>query len=343
MSDLLLREPSTLTVKKLHAAFSTKGVTSINVMTEGINVDAEGEHTIGGKDHDGNSWETTLGEASLGHLASWLDIPRPFLVKQTPDVQQFLLSTLLARKPGEIAIDITEGGIQDIRPAGRERMDPRIAIDVAAKVVGADAPVISSFRDLKEYRFDVVVKDGSEFQGGDAKVNDITKGGLRFGQDTQHRLAPWVNTFLYRLVCTNGMEVAAATEHKVTLKGKSMAEVRVALEEAALTQMALVNNQITAFYDMRTKKVDDPYQLVRRLSREGRYPARVLSALEDRMPIAIPDQSDATMFDVVNLITNMANHPDLLDRPNARRDLEAAGGVVIQDHIDRCPRCASAI
>lgn len=339
--DYLMRPAPTDTVSKLHDTFATKGISTIAVMSEAINVDAEGSRTVGGKDHGGKDWEVPLIGSSIGHLANWLGIPRPFLEKATPDVQQFLLATYMARKPGEIEVDISDGGIQEIRPAGLGRMDPRPVIDVAARVIGEDAPVISAFRDLKEYRFDVVVKDGSEHVGGDAKVNDITKGGLRFGQDTQHRLAPWVNTFLYRLVCTNGMEIPRIGS-PIEMRARSSEEVTAALEAAAVEQMALVNHQIETFYDLRNKPVANPYALIRRLSSEGRYPARVRDRLEEHLPVYM-DSQEATMFSVMDLITNQANHPDFLDRPNARRALESAGGVLVQDHIDRCARCQGSL
>lgn len=343
--DYLMRPEPTMTVADLHERFATEGVRTVAVMSEAIEVDAQEAKTISGKEHGSKKkWEVPL-NGSLGHLANWLDIPRPFLERQDPEVQQYLLTHLLSRKPGEVEIDITDYGISEIRPAGLGRMDPRPVIEVAGKVVGEDAPVIDGFRDLKEYRFDVVVKDGSDRVGGDKpkgadKVGDITKGGLRFGQDTQHRLAPWVNTFLYRLVCTNGMEIARVGA-PVSLRQSSEA-MAADLEAAAMEQMALVTHQIEAFYDLRNKKIEDPYALLRRYSQEGRYPARVLGRLEDNLPQYM-DPQEASMFDVVNLITNQANHPDLLERPNARRALESAGGAAVESHSHRCRTCQGVL
>lgn len=342
--DYLLRPEPTMTLAKLREEFSTKGITTVAVMSEEIRVDVE-KGVVGGKDHDKKDWEAPLPGSSLGHLANWLGIPRPFLEHADPEEQQFLLERRLGKKPGEIVIDISDGGIQEIRPSGLAKIDPRPVIDVASRVVGDDAIVLDGFRDLKEYRFDVVVRDGSEFIGGDQpkarQEGDLTKGGLRFGQNTQSRLAPWVNTFLYRLVCTNGMEIAR-TGAPVEMRGRSQEEVIEALEAAAMEQMALVNHQIESFYDLRNKKVDDPYALIRRLSQEGGYPARVLDRLEEHLPIYM-EPSDASMFDVVNLITNQANHQDFQARPNARRQLEVAGGSAVHSHSERCPRCQGAL
>jgi hypothetical protein len=59
--------------------------------------------------------------------------------------------------------------------------------------------------------------------------------------------------------------------------------------------------------------------------------------------MAIAEGEAATMFHLINLITNEANNPAIASRPTSRRALEAAGGTVVAEHADRCTHCAQRL
>jgi hypothetical protein len=63
----------------------------------------------------------------------------------------------------------------------------------------------------------------------------------------------------------------------------------------------------------------------------------------ERMPLIIEDLEEATLFDVVNVVTNQANHPSLAGKHTTRRHLELAGGRMLTDHSKRCTHCQSQL
>ena len=285
------------------------------------------------------SVEIPLADKTLTLMGRFLGAK--FINNCDPDETAFILNRRLGARSGHIVLDYTPDTLDEIRTTGMERMDPRGTIDVALRVLGEDAPVINAFNDYTNFRFDVVVRDGSEFIGGDVAVNDITKGGLRFGQDIGNRRAPWVSTFLYRLVCTNGMEVEDV-QPPIDFRNKTLASIYPLLEERAREYLGAVNHQIDAFYDLREKRVGDAYAMLARLRQEHGFSARMLNEMVDRVPILIDNPEDASMFDVVNLVTNLANLPEI-GKDGGRRGLELVGGSVITEHAHRCPRCQSSI
>lgn len=345
MPDYLLRELPDLTLADLHEKFSTRKITSSLVNAEEIRFVTDTQQEVRFK-AEGSQVEQAvpLAELTLTNFATLLGIPLPFLRnlgEKAPDLQGELLNRYIRDKGGRIWLDCDEHSVQEIRGLNMERMDPRGVIDAAIHVMGEESPVINAWRSIDQYRFDVVVHDGSSFGvGGDAKVGDLTKGGLRFEHVTKRRRAPQVSAFLYRLVCTNGMEVADLVE-PLDLRTGDFAALLAQLQDNAATLLDHLDHQIESFYELRNQRVDDAAQMLTRLQRERGFSDRLLTEMISRLPALIDDLDNPTMFDVVNVITNIANHPDVGE--GGRRGLELAGGHIIGEHAHRCPTCQSAL
>jgi hypothetical protein len=343
--DYMLRQTPDLTLVDLHDAFADRPTRSTVVDAESVRFDAADAYTMSFRPKEGgDEIEVPLGDLTVANFATLLEIPLPFLKRQDPGIQSYLLNTLMQRKGGTMVLDHDDASVQEIRGLGMEKMDPRGVIDVAIRVLGEDAKVIESWKSIDKYRFDVVVHDGSSFGiGGDLKVGDLTKGGLRFEQETKRRRAPQVSAFMYRLVCTNGMEVADLVSPLDKRDHNGVLSMLGGLEENARTILDLLDHQIQSFYDLRNQPVDNAEQMLVRLRQERGFSDRMLTEMIERTPALLDDPENPTMFDVVNIITNMANHPDLQSREGGRRSLELAGGHVIGEHAHRCPTCQSAL
>ena len=344
MSDYLMRAEPDTTLAQLRASFDADVQTEM-VMAEAIEIDATEDLVVRFPTFGGTKYEVPLTPVSLEHLADWVKVPHPFMKRVDRDVQQYLLTTLLARQPGEVLVGFNpDTGIQAMRGPGQHYVDPRRVVDVATSVLGEDATVIDGWRSPKEYRFDVVVSPESSFAiGGDLQVGDITRGGLRFGQDTQHNLAPWVEPFLYRLQCTNGIEVADHVKAFDLRKAETTDEIIDALELAAHQAFGDIEHKINSFYDLRNRHVGDANQMLLRIGQEQGVAPKVLHETIQRLPAMVEDTSNASLFEIVNALTNAANEESIIDRPNVRRKIERAGGEVINDHARRCPRCQSSL
>lgn len=278
----------------------------------------------------------------LEQFANVLGIPYKYLQRQPGDIQEFLLRETLRREAANITVRFDEGGVTEVYPASQVRLDPRHIVDRVAKVLPEESPVIEWWAD-DDLRIDVAVPENFDRGiGGDPAVGDVTRGGVRVSQNRKRNLAPVVNTFLYRLICTNGMEVPE-TGTTIDARGSSVEELLAELEIAADRAFREAEQQIDHFYAMRQQLVEgDVTQAVVRIARERGLPERTANHLARRVPDQLDPQvlgHPVSMFDITNLITNEANNPDLRGRRGPRLQLEQAGGVLVRAEADRCNHC----
>jgi hypothetical protein len=276
-----------------------------------------------------------------------LGVPSAFLNRFADQVgtggSQFILESLL-RVYGKSAVTVTygEGGVVGVVEAGRKTFDPVRIVEVAQRVLGTGAArVVRLVDDPQEFAFDVVVPaDYDRGVGGDPRVGDITVGGIRFGYGRKRNLAPWVQPYTHRLLCTNGQSVEDPGL-RVDARGAGIDDVLAELEAAARRAFGRTSDLIRHFYDLRSVRVDNPERTIAAVSRERGIPDRSLVRLIDlARSEALPDAP--SMFDVVNLITNLANDPAIRN-DGGRLILENAGGAVVAAHEARCSHCKQKV
>jgi hypothetical protein len=275
-------------------------------------------------------------------FCTFMSIPRNFYLGLDLDMQQELLAELLHRRTANLTLHFRDDGVYEAHPPRRVRIAPQQVAEVAIKKLGEDARVVDWWCD-DDLRIDVTVPDDFDVAiGGDWEVGDITRGGLRFTQSRKNNLAPAVNSYLYRLVCTNGMEVPE-TGTRVEARGGTVESVLAELELAADHAFRQVEEQIRHFYNLRTQRIEgDVTQAVVQIAAERGLPESTQIHLAHRVPSELDVEElghEVSMFDVINLITNMANDPRLRHRRGPRRALESAGGTLVQHEADRCSHC----
>lgn len=302
------------------------------------------------------SIDVPAGERALLAVGDLTQVPGSFLKRANKQVQGSTLNALMndllrANLDKDARVTLRGSGDDRILDAivdwnAKKSIDPGQIVDVATKVIDGGAKVTRLIDDPGFFGFDVYAPDGTPkayggegiILDGENEVNDITAGGLRFGMDIKHGLAPFTQTYLYRLWCTNGMDM----EHpglKVDARGSSVEEVLAELEAVAELAFSYVERDIASFYDLKTQRVENVERAVRAIARERGIPDRSTIALID---LAAGDDmpDDPTLFDVVNLVTNYANAQS---RDGGRLLLESAGGSVINDHAARCGHCQQKV
>lgn len=287
--------------------------------------------------------EVPVTEHGLVALGEFLSIPAAFTKRLHKGVsgttQNLLFSDLFtANVKKDLRVTHTDSGLTTITDWGREPIKPAALVHVASKVLGTDdAPIVRLVDETHEFGFDVVVPENySRGNGGDRQVGDITSGGLRFGVNLKQNLAPWVQPYMHRLICTNGMETTQQGL-KVDARGQTIDEVMAEIESMAQIAFGGIERDIAHFYEMRETRVDNPERAIRAMARERGIPDRSAVAIMDLAAGEdLPD--DPTMFDVVNLVTNFANSPQVRN-DGGRLLLERAGGAVVTDHAARCGHC----
>ena len=296
---------------------------------------------------------TEQGLAAMGGL---LQIPAAFLKRMEGKVQNKTKETLLNEilqntLHKDARVVFAPGGLLSVGEWGRDPITPKQIIEVAANVLGEDAPIVRWVDTPQFFGFDAHVTedhgqgryaDGVTAYADGNERDDITAGGLRFGIDLKAGLAPYTQEVLHRLACTNGMTIER-DGLKVDARGQTVDEVLEELERMAQVAMGKVEDDIRHFYDLKNQKIDSPERALRTIARERGIPDRSTNALMDLVVTEeMPDEP--TMFDLVNLITNFANNP-AVKNDGGRLILEGAGGATIVEHgkTSRCGHCQQAV
>lgn len=288
--------------------------------------------------------EVFASSEGLLSFAKFFDIPPKFFARLTREQQQFLLSTQIDRAEKDVTVTYNErSGINEIRKAGEVRVRPHKLVEGLMGVFPAEAPIVDSWNDVNELRIDVIFPEGFDRGiGGDPGVGDISRGGVRVVQDRKNNTAPQIEKLVYRLVCTNGMEIADPSL-KVSALGATEEEIYALFNAEVARAVDTLEEEIQHFYSLREQTLgNDPTGTLRRLAQEQGLPNRQIGNLEDLIP-TLEDPATATMFDLVNLMTNQANNPAIDFRSSTHRNLQRAGGGVVTDHAERCVTCHSRI
>lgn len=278
---------------------------------------------------------TVLG---LESLARFLDMPVKYLQRVPADEKQYMMSRRIERSgEADMSVWFTSNGVEEIQVSGKQRIEPVQIAHAVSTVMPMESPVRDAWHTPNDLRLDVFVPVGfDKGWGGDPQVGDITAGGVRVFQNRKQNLAPGVQPFAYRLWCTNGMEIQDLGI-KVDARGLDLDEVLIEFEAECDRAFRRVENDIASFYDMRSQKViEDRTGVLRRVSLDAGLPSRAVGILEDLVPSRLGSGNDVSMFDFVNLMTNQAN---LAPTSGSARNLQRAGGSLINDHTARCPAC----
>jgi hypothetical protein len=286
-------------------------------------------------------------------------IPAPFLKRAVDQVSKDTINAVFndmvqTSLHKDVRVALNGEHLADIGEWGRDPINARQVVQAATNVLGADAEVVRLIDQPGTFfGFDARVADDAEvgiYGDGSVtahdgnRVNDVTAGGLRLSLDLKRGLAPSVTEYMHRLVCTNGM-TTIDEGLKIDARGQTVDEVIADLERAAQIAFSRVEASAAAFYDLREQRVSNVEQAIRQIARERGVPDRSTLALIDLAATTdMPDEP--TMFDVVNLFTNLANRPGLRD--GGRLILEAAGGAVIAEnaarqHAARCGHCEQKV
>lgn len=336
MSTELLLRPSPYQTLQDVAAQMDQRATTTSGSTADLQVTLTGDHgsTIRFISPSA-SYEWPVTQPGLESVCMWLGAPWSFLKGLDPDLAESLLNGLAARAGvAQVAARHNDEGLLGLFDPNVMPIEPVRYLNIASQVISLDAPVDRAVLTQREFLLDVVVPEGFDRGiGGDAAVGDITRGGLRFTQNRQKNMAPQVAPYLYRLVCTNGMELADALP-PIDARGSSTEEVLAELELHAQTAVDRLDEYIRQFYALRDTRVPNPERWLRRFGSEHGFSTRVM----DRMLAMAPGLGESpTEFDLVNLVTNQANDPSV--GTGLLRELQQSGAAVVSDHAARCDHC----
>jgi hypothetical protein len=274
-------------------------------------------------------------DSAMEILGGFAGAPVTFMRDASAGLRQAIMAELLSAET-PVALDFSGRSslLAAYKPDGSHIGMAPVA-DAAIAVLGRDATVVNRSQvRQKRLWLDAVVFDappGSPgvFEGGDRsvtvergddlspQVGDLTRAGLSFWRANDNADLE-IQLYLERLACTNGM-TTRSPESEFALTGETAEEIISQLEEAARKAFSHAGEAV-----------------VRAAGRLG-LPAGETRALALRVPSILAGDRTASMFDVVNLVTNLANSPAA--RPAARHRLHEAGGQLAAQHLELCAAC----
>lgn len=302
-------------------------------------------------------------EDNLAVVGDLLQVPSAFLKRMSKNTTSATLNTVMGEMfanvvTDDVGVEAVNNTLIEIAPwsSKSKGIRPVAVVDSIAKAL-TDAPVSPKIARLVntrgEFAFDAYAdaeavsgKKSNWGIGGDPEsiledatrrqVGDITSAGVRVGVNLKQGLAPFVQPYSHRLWCTNGCS-SLHLGTKIDARGQSVDEVLLELEEMAKIAFEQAERDIEHYYDLRNQPVANPERAIRTIARERGIPTRSTMALIDLAAGEdIPD--NPSMFDVLNLVTNFANSPQVRN-DGGRTLLEEAAGSVVTDHAARCGHC----
>lgn len=177
-------------------------------------------------------------------------------------------------------------------------------------------------------------------QGIDPQVGDITDGGIRlvtYAPNDNRR--PFVQYYLHRLVCSNGMSIEEPTA-RFYGKGKTRVEIITSLGEVVEEMLAQVPSKLDDYASLDGHLFDgDVTMLISRLAAEHGLANRVTNALIENAA-TVPDSP--SLYDIANVFTYTANHV----LRGTKHRLQSLGGWITetpQNIIHRCTKCEQVL
>lgn len=283
------------------------------------------------------------GEAE-GLLASYLKIPKPYLKSLGNEFKATTLRYHLDQNSeADTMLEIVNGHIISIHTPDRALISTRDIVAVAAKVFEPDDIVRTILRDETTFHLDVtsqrhlVEVPNPERVVGRPEVGDITQAGVRILAFPHQVKNPIVESYLCRLVCTNGM-TSAIPSGRIELKGNTVDEVLAEMERAAETALSIADERLAQYLaTASTQFPGNPQQFAVALATEAGLGAGVIKRVIDILN-QIPEET-ATVYDVVQAFTAVANH-DV--NHSTMIKLQRLGGHLsthTADAINRCGTC----
>lgn len=182
--------------------------------------------------------------------------------------------------------------------------------------------------------FSVVLPNLSE----EMQPGDIIAGGFSVRDSRLGKFKLELNTYTYRLVCSNGMLSVAPSGHiiRVTKEDNEMA-LEDWMAPVIRTVCDNIQGELERIKNTTKMKVDNhSINIMNQTFREFPLPKETRETLTDQA------EQSQSVYDIVNLLTAEANNPEWAGTPARIRALQTAGGF-ITEHQSVCPHCNSLL
>lgn len=298
----------------------------------------------------------SLDEEGISRLCSGLGIPTPYvstlpeplrsgLLQHHLDARDFLPTSI--RASGAVSVVAREGKF-----IGFSRGD-LVHVDLPEVITAVADECDRKGLNLKVHRADLdnslcQIELVSPETTNEPSPGDVLMGGVALSFSPVGDRATTIETFLYRLICRNGMV------HRVCVENRALTRTRrlpVSHPEARSLQVRQLHDLTSGVVDklqahladvsaLREEHLEDPSQFLAQMLRHARLWSRTTA---DRLHAAWRvEGAEPTAYGVFNALTRVASHDQEFGQ-RLRRSLSALAGLLSHRRTHICPRCYSVV
>lgn len=284
-----------------------------------------------------------LDEVAESSLANYLKINRTYLGQCPPDLKATNFRYWLDyRENASVTIESVDSNITGFFRPDAILIPISSVSEIIGRVFGPDDEVKDLRRDNDRFHIDItsarysVDVPNPDRIPGRPEVGDITTGGVRFLSYPNASVAPSVTAYLNRLVCSNGM-TEPQQQGVIRLKGKTVPEVLVEMEQAAREILSGLDEKLTSYARMAQRAIPgNASSFVYQIAREHNIGPRVLNRLMERANL-LPQ--NATLYDVQQIFTEVANTGVKYRTMTALQSLGGELAFHTERVLHRCGQC----
>ena len=251
-----------------------------------------------------------LDEQAERSLSQYLGISKAYLAKCPPDLKAHNLNYWLQRRGHAAAvIEAANDHWVTIHKPNLKILPLARVADTVTATLNPNYEIVSLIRNDTRFQLDVATDHQVEVAPDDRiedrkSVGDITRGGIRIMSNPTEVEAPVVQTYLHRLVCTNGL-VSSEAEGTIRLKGHTIDDIFIEMEAACRNVLGDLNTKLSEYASLATQfPPGSPVRFAYQIGRERSLTKKVMDRIMERVNI-LPD--DATIYDVLQVFTELAN------------------------------------
>ena len=321
--------------------------TMVEVPTTAITIDKEGYLVVEGKIFE-------LGKDAQKTLARRAGIPVDFFEPLQPRIKNYLFVHLYtasvadAIRKGHLFRNtglVLEDGTRCVRI-----VDPRLVClsgDDVLRTALAEKPqcVDEAQLEVPHFRLNggISVSITSRTLQAKPRTGDVINAGIDILHSDHGGFATQIESYLYRLVCSNGMLVKICRHTDVLpmrLRRAAAANPGLTLrrvQEMARAAWTELDAKLEAMQLLTEDRQDNCAAIIRAIGEKLGFPKRLI---EDIVRALGEDEHgrSGTLWDILGAISRVGTHSDRLS-PTTRRFLQELSGDLLAERIDRCPTC----
>lgn len=298
---------------------------------------------------NGSESQYSLDETASGALVKYLKIPAAYYHKLTPDFRATVLRYEFDRhQDADTTVEVLNDEIIAVHQPSQTMLPlNRVAEVITATLSGEDTIrrlIVNENRmhidaTTSEHKVEfpanpqsALLAPGQEM----AQVGDITEAGFRVLAYPFQAKRPSVSAYAERLICLNGQSVPENIG-RIELKGRTVDEVCVEMEEAARLVLSQLDDYLTRLSETRDMTVPgSPQAFAAQLASEANLSRQVLDKV---LEIINQLPTPVTVWDINQAFTTVAND---VERYTTMVRMQNLGGELAfnaQKMIERCHSC----